>query len=61
MGAALMTRTGYIGRNGYLKASQMLMITIVDDSWNIERQYPTRVGGVSNIDVEDHAVILAYA
>jgi hypothetical protein len=28
---------------------------------NIERQHPTRVGDVADVDVENHAVILTYA
>lgn len=37
------------------------MVPIVDDGRDIERQDPTRVGDIADIDVEDHTVALAYA
>jgi len=51
----------YMHERVYRGRLQNLMVTIVYDSWNIERQHPTRVSDVAYVDVEDHAMILTYA
>jgi hypothetical protein len=37
------------------------MVAIIDDGGNIERQHPASIRYVPDIDIENHAVILAYA
>jgi len=37
-----------------------LLSLIVDDDWDIERQNTSRIGYITDVHIEDRAVILTY-
>ena len=43
------------------KRQEIRLVIVADDGGEVEREDAARVGDLADVDVEDHAVVFAYA